>query len=127
MRMMFLRIGFHVIFASAFLFLGCSNSPKRPLNVPVSAVWAGGADGGVFIDCAPSQKGEPNTCTVYQERGTVYMNGKFILQNQNRGAKAEELKFDSADGKRIYLEHNLVLIPVQAADFDSPPQQRRIS
>jgi hypothetical protein len=96
------------------LLLGCKQrSPARPAGVPSSAVWAGGADGGAFFECLPSQKGEPNACTVYDDStGAIYLSGKFVLQGQTRGAKADELRYDGTNGTRIYLDHNQVLIPV---------------
>jgi hypothetical protein len=108
--MKFFRVLLRVVAASVLL-AGCNHAPKRPANVPVSSIWAGGRDGGVFIDCAASRNGGPNTCTVYQETGDIYMQGNFILQGQSRGAGAAELKFNAADGSRIYLENHLVLVP----------------
>src|SRR5215470_4410681 len=97
---------------SALLSACNRHSPARPAGVPSSAVWAGGADGGAFFDCVPSWNGEPNFCTVYNDsNGAIYMSGRFVLQGQTRGAKADELKYDSADGNRIYLERNLMLDP----------------
>jgi len=102
------------IISISVLLFGCrQHGPTRPAGVPVAAVWAGGADGGAFFNCAPSQNGGPNLCTVYSDStGAIYMSGKFILQGQARGARSDELKYASADGKRIYLEHNLVLTPI---------------
>jgi hypothetical protein len=103
------------------LAVGCHNkAPAKPSGVPASAVWAGGADGGAFFDCVPSQKGEPNVCTVYNDStGAIYMSGKFVLQGQTRGAKADELKYDSTDGNKIYLERNLVLVPIPSEKADA--------
>jgi len=102
-----------VIMPTALL-LGCKrHAPARPAGVPASAVWAGGEDGGAFFECTPSQKGEPNACTVYNDRtGAIYMSGRFVLRGETHGAKADELKYESADGNKIYLEHNLVLNPL---------------
>jgi hypothetical protein len=113
---------FFLVITSAF-FLGCKqHAHAKPEGVPSSAVWAGGADGGAFFDCAPSQKNEPNVCTVYHDStGAIYMKGKFVLQGQGRGAKADELKYNSADGNKIYLEHNLVLSPLSPEKTDAAP------
>lgn len=86
-------------------------------------MWAGGADGGAFFQCVPSQKGEPNACTVYNDStGAIYMSGKFVLQEQRRGAKADELKYESADGNKIYLKHNLILSPLSLEKADAVPK-----
>ena len=66
--------------------------PPRPDRVPQSAVWAGGFDFGDFIDCTPSQAGEPNLCTVYYDTtGYIYMGGRFTLEGQKQGALATAL------------------------------------
>jgi len=97
--------------------MGCNASePRRPANVPRSAVWAGGADGGAFILCAPSIANEANTCTVYNDStGDVWMSGRYLLKGKQRGATASELEYQAADGRNIYLGHNLILVP------NSPP------
>ena len=104
-----------------FVLLGCKpHAPARPAGVPVSAVWVGGADGGAFIDCARSLHGEPNRCNVYNDgTGAVEMDGLFVVRGQARGARADELQYDSADGTRIYLKNNLVLVPYGAVESNS--------
>ena len=104
-----------ILFAALVVLLGCNKTraPRKPSGVPASAVWAGGTDGGVFIDCAPSRNGEPNPCTVYNDgNGDVYMSGKFVVEGQKKGVPTDKLKFDSADGTRIYLEHDVALNPL---------------
>jgi len=125
--MTFFKFRLLVVFLSvtSAISAGCKQqAPSRPKGVPASAVWAGGVDGGAFFECAPSRQGEPNTCTVYNDRtGEVYMKGKFVLAGQSRGAKADELKYDSADGNRIYLEHDLVLSPLPQEKTHSPAKR----
>ena len=104
---------------------GCdrAHAPKRPDAVPVSAVWAGGVDGGVFIDCAPSLKGEPNPCTVYNDgTGDVEMSGKFTLKGQTRGAASDELRYAFADGESVGLQGGSELIPLPAQRPASVPK-----
>jgi hypothetical protein len=105
------------------LLAGAQHAPARPSGVPASAVWVGGADGGAFFDCVPSYSGEPNPCTVYNDgNGDVYMSGKFVLEGQGRGATANELKFEDADGHRIHLEHDLTLRPLPPKRSGSVPK-----
>jgi hypothetical protein len=94
--------------------IGCKEHvPPRPAGVPSSAVWAGGRDGGAFFLCTPSQNNEPNKCTVYDEStGEIYMSGEYILEGTERGAKAGELIYVAADGRRIYLRYDKTLSPV---------------
>jgi len=104
--------------------LGCdSDEPRRrPSAVPASAVWAGGADGGAYIDCTPSQKGEPNTCTVYNDgTGDIWMSGGFALSD-HRGASSAQLKYSGADGESILLQDNLVLSPTPTPRPASVPE-----
>jgi hypothetical protein len=102
-----------VIWAS----VGCvSNSARsRPSNIPVTAVWVGGSDGGTFIDCAPPRNGH-NECVVYFENGEVYMKGRYILEGTGRAATGRELQYNAADGCRILLSNGLILIPVSPSE-----------
>ena len=108
-----MRIALSIV--SILIVAGCQQHaavPVKPANVPTSAVWAGGVDGGAFIDCTPSSTTAANACTVYDDStGEVWMSGRFTLQGQNRGARMEELKFDGADGARIFLQNNMILYP----------------
>ncbi|MGD0860532.1 MAG: hypothetical protein ABR912_14620 [Terracidiphilus sp.] len=111
-----------VLFLGAALILGCkSKEVPRPLGLPPSAIWAGGEDGGSFIDCTPSRSGEPNDCTVYDERGDVYMKrGKYIVQGSNRGARSDELRYKYADGIHIGLEKGITLMPASLGNSGAP-------
>jgi hypothetical protein len=121
------RVLFFFTIVTSSLLLGCERAqvspPARPDGVPASAIWAGGIDGGVFIDCAPGHNGEPTPCTVYNDyTGDIYMSGRFVLQGQTRGARADELKYEGADGTRIYLENDLVFDPVPPKKPASVPK-----
>lgn len=53
--------------------------PPRPANVPVDATWAGGADGGMWIDCDEGDT-ERYQCVVYATvTGVVAESGEFGL------------------------------------------------
>jgi hypothetical protein len=109
--------------APAWHMIAESGAPARPKGVPASAVWAGGVDGGAFFACTPSRMDEPNECTVYNDHtGKIWMSGKFVLCGQTRGATADELKYDGADGNKIYLEHNLVLCRVPPNEVEAAPK-----
>ncbi|HYM76334.1 MAG TPA: hypothetical protein VE377_10190 [Candidatus Dormibacteraeota bacterium] len=110
------------------LLIGCTHAPKRPDTVPASAIWSGGPDGGAFIDCAPSQNGETNSCTVYNDgNGDVYMSGKFSLKGQGRGARADELKYGDADGTHIHLQDNRILEAFPAQRPASVPEKAMLA
>jgi hypothetical protein len=58
-----------------------ASPPNRPANIPKSALWAGGPDGGVWIDCAVPLKGVFK-CGVYaQQTGAVLEEGDFGLES----------------------------------------------
>ena len=70
-------------FAAAVLLWACHGSqpPDRPAAVPVSAEWAGGPEGGAWINCSMATK-EPTVsydCSLFNEDGTVWAQGIFIL------------------------------------------------
>jgi hypothetical protein len=117
-----LAIVFFTLFLGSAVFLGCKKKEvPRPLGLPSSAVWAGGEDGGSFIDCMPNKGGEPNDCTVYNENGEVYMErGKYVIKGSNRGASSDELRYTYADGIHIGLEKGLTLIPISPGNSGTP-------
>jgi hypothetical protein len=99
--------------------LGCGYRkvpPDRPRGVPVLAGWAGGPDGGSFILCAVDAEKDVNNCTVYNEdTGQIMDRGAFKLGNENRAARAEELKYAWADwGGMIGLTDQRVLKRIQS-------------
>lgn len=56
-----------------------SPTPMRPANVAASALWAGGPDGGVWIDCVKSA-GRLFQCGIYaQYNGALVEQGQFEL------------------------------------------------
>jgi len=55
-----------------------SPEPERPANVPASAQWAGGPDGGMWIQCDPT--GGYLSCRVYANvTGVLVEEGEFFL------------------------------------------------
>jgi hypothetical protein len=75
-------------------------------------VWAGGADGGAFIDCRVNTDGS-DSCAVYNDfTGQIWMRDAiYILKGQSRGATQDELVYLGADGERIFLANGGFLIP----------------
>ena len=95
--------------------IGCSSRiepPPRPSSVPQSAIWAGGADGGAFIDCRVNADGF-DSCAVYNDfTGQIWTPDKvYVLKGRNRGATQQELVYSGADGERIFLSNGDYLIP----------------
>lgn len=85
--------------------------PKRPANVPLTAVWTGGAEGGTWIDC----RNIPNQtnlflCTIYNDYdGEVIDSALFRIDGEQ--ISLEELKslIRFYDGHKIVLKDNRIL------------------
>jgi len=98
------------------IFLSCTSKidpPPRPAGVPQSAVWAGGADGGAFIDCRVNTDGS-DACVVYNDyTGQPWTRGEagYVLEGKARGATQDELKYLGTDGERIFLTNGETLVP----------------
>ncbi len=103
-----------VVLELATLSVGCQSDtkiPPRPVNVPATAAWAGGSDGGAFIECQIVADGF-NSCKVYSDStGEVWMHGTYALKGANRGATKSELVYSFADGRGIGLVNGGYLIP----------------
>ena len=108
------RIAQAAMLLTATSIVACTSkidSPPRPVGVPQSATWAGGADGGAFIDCRVNADAS-DTCKVYNDfTGQIWMSGIYVLKGQQRGATREELVYLGADGEEIFLANGATLIP----------------
>lgn len=114
----------------AICLVGCKteharpDAPSRPAKVPASAVWAGGVDGGAFIDCKAKDEARLSYfCTVYDDSvGDEWAKGDYTLV-RSRWVEAEKraahdpleappakLTFTGFDGETIFLEGSLVMI-----------------
>lgn len=79
-----------------------AKAPQRPAKVPASAVWAGGTDGGSWIDCARENGDTTYSCTVYNDfSGNVEAHGKYQLHGVS--AAPARLNFTGFDGEVILL------------------------
>src|SRR5262245_46890239 len=107
---------------------GCgSSAPVRPGSVPETGVWAGGPDGGAWIDCRPVTK-EPYLeydCTTYLEMGAVWRSGQFIIAWRNGElwdlpsgptVPARIDRYMWFDGTVIMVAEDTVLIPRDLVD-----------
>lgn len=106
------------------LAFGCSSdtAPSRPSNVPTEAIWAGGVDGGAWVECRFATK-EPFTgfdCQIWNHDGRAWSSGRFeVWMNEGdggwkpRGGKlfAEVTNFDFYDGVTIVISEKRQLRP----------------
>lgn len=91
MHSMTLKIGIFLILLCS---LGCGvNPPPRPSNVPAEAIWAGGSDGGAWIQCSPLSGKWEFHCIVYRDEGELWAKGTYYLRH---------IYWDKAQNKTIY-------------------------
>jgi hypothetical protein len=101
-----------------------TNAPPRPASVPPAAVWAGGVDGGAWLDCRelPGAPGRYR-CAAYDDyTGSVWAEGDYVLRlsrwNKTQSeaqlepaARPSTLRYDAFDGEVVHLAGSLVLVP----------------
>lgn len=110
-------------------FAACAPAaPTRPSAVPQSAEWAGGAEGGAWIQCGMRTK-EPHLgyeCSVFNEQGAPWAIGSFVYaeRDSNGHYKAammpspfKSLSFDGFDGERILLRKGKALVSDGTIDY----------
>lgn len=94
--------------------LGCEARvavPERPAIVPPSAVWAGGADGGAWIDCRPISSTR-FACTIFNDQsGATWARGEYLLSGRPSASEQSSLRYVSFDGVEIHLADEQSLIP----------------
>ena len=115
-------------FLLVVLACGVARSPERPSGVPETAVWAGGSDGGAWIECRPAAK-EPYLeydCTLYHESGTIWSSGGFIVAERREGRydypsggfiPPRIRRYQAYDGRRIVVSDGHFLAPRGWIDY----------
>ncbi len=92
-------------------------TPKRAAGVPESAVWAGGADGGAWIECQVTPNGKSNPCKIWNDQtGALEAMGDFHMEKALRAATEEELRYQGFDGTRIHLSGDKSMVPLPGTD-----------
>lgn len=107
-----------ILFVSVAFVLSCNQhelAPERPENVPESAVWAGGSDGGAWIDCQALTEAGSYDCAIYSDfSGAALQKGEYRAP----AGVAVELDFNFFDGTVIGLKNGVLLSPA----FDPWPE-----
>lgn len=106
-----------VLVLAAILALGgaaAASEPLRPAGVPAKAFWLGGPDGGVFV-VLKRQQGTVSASysgAVYHPDGSLWYQGKFVLQPANGGSvdPEERGQFAGWDGTQLLLQDGRALI-----------------
>jgi hypothetical protein len=80
-----------------------STTPKRPAEVPARAEWAGGADGGAWIDCqwGTGQRGRTLECTIWLETGAREVEAEFELDDKSEPSSTLPSCYKFFDGSAI--------------------------
>jgi hypothetical protein len=100
-----------LITALAVFAVGCSEpaSPARPSNVPATAQWYGGADGGAWIDVSPAGSDSLFDLTIYTAHtGEVWTYCELSTFSRCRLTENDIRESITAfDGSRILFDERL--------------------
>jgi hypothetical protein len=83
-----------VMTSLTLLLVGCApRPPVRPSSVPASAIWSGGADGGMWYDCVDDVATRSNKCSIFFDPGGyLLITARYQLQDSQRAAKKYEFR-----------------------------------
>lgn len=117
-----LIVGIAVLIIGLVLFFVIMNNkieqPERPENVPTSAVWDGGVDGGNWIAC--NNVDSTNNlffCKVYEDySGKMIYQGKMKLEGEITSEKKLIKLLGIYSGNEIYLKDKRKLIAITSID-----------
>lgn len=95
--------------------ISCGGVPSRPAGIPELAQWAGGPDGGHFIECSSYQNFD--RCLIYDDQtGKLLIDREFVLRSSGRPIQPNSIAMLSFDSHRILLRNGDSLDPLP------PPQ-----
>lgn len=87
--------------------------PRLPL-IPETATWAGGVDGGAWMQCSLNTKRKTNWCTVWNDQtGEVWARTHFVLRDTGAPVSESELSFTGFNGIYIGLRDGRWLVPLK--------------
>lgn len=110
-----LSIKIIMLWLMVFIIVGCNieiktEVPERPSNVPESAIWIGGPDGGVFVFVKKHNDVDAKIylAKVYYVSGDIAYNGLMRLYPDDSSEFDVEKKesFVGWDGDKLYLSNN---------------------
>lgn len=87
--------------------------PVRPSAVPKSAIWAGGVDGGFWLDCATIRTQTPRlACSVYYDwTGELEAQGEYVPLEPDATEVGSWRNFLGFDGATIMLPGSGGFVP----------------
>jgi hypothetical protein len=87
-----------------------STEPARPSNIPVTSVWVGGHDGGVFVLVEKStQQGKDNyRGEIYYVSGDLAYKGplKMVPEDMSDFDTTKKESYEGWDGNTLYISSN---------------------
>lgn len=83
--------------------------PTRPSNVPADALWAGGADGGVWAFLKGSKTPDHYELKLFDDDGREWIRGRFWNFKQTVVNPAEIAQFN---GGQLYFKNGAYLLPI---------------
>lgn len=99
--------------------------PERPPSVPETAVWAGGVDGGAWIECSVELEQKANWCTIWSDQtGEVWARTSFVLRDTGKPVSDTELTYTGFTGTYIGLADGRMLEPVKFHGVERDPWER---
>jgi hypothetical protein len=113
-----------LLIGTAVLLLNCRSSsgpPPRPPPVPASAIWVGGADGGVFLvfDKKANDPKQIYDAAIYTEHsGDIWFKGKLRLSASpeiDPRVYRDPKFFSGWDGERLHLSDGRQLTVTKVA------------
>lgn len=111
---------FFAVFIFALLLIGCEaanegGSPERPKSVPHSAIWVGGADGGVFV-AIRREETDPQglyRASVYYESGELWYSGRLEMKPKGELLSLQDAtEFLGWDGEVLYCADGRKLVAI---------------
>lgn len=89
-------------------FFSCdSNERKRPDNLPKTAIWKGGVDGGCWI-VFHSLSEKKIDAIVFYENGELWERGTFIKDNNCKTQNITTENIDGFDGEKLITNSGCV-------------------
>lgn len=89
-----------------FTLLACTpvsdSAPEHPQNVPESAIWVGGTDGGVFVNIEKGD-GVYNGAVYAMETGAIWYEGMLVYSGDGEFDIDDPDVYDGWDGENLYL------------------------
>jgi hypothetical protein len=106
---------FFIILVVIFLFKNIEVSsvlPPRPQSIPISALWIGGPDGGVYVLVKNNNDGpDIYDAEIYYSEGSISYKGKLVINTADSPQfnYNDTNSYSAWDGDTLYLQDGRLL------------------